>query len=69
MDTIQKEAKLALIEQICKTVKSSCEDLGLSDGVAYVLLHDIIVATGCVKKKSSINREPFNPYSIEDDNN
>lgn len=69
MDKIKNDARLALVEQVCKTVKSSCEDLGIAESVVYVLLHDIIVSTGCVKKKPSYNREPFNPNSIEDDDN
>lgn len=69
MDKFKNDARTALVERICTTVKVSCYELGLSDAVAYVLLHDIIVAAGVVQKKPSYNRESFNPNSIEDDDN
>lgn len=69
MDKIKNDTRSALVERICTAVKVSCYELGLSDAVAYVLLHDIIVAAGVVQKKPTYNRESFNPTSIEDDDN
>lgn len=69
MDKIKNNEKSALVERICTAVKVSCYELGLSDAVAYVLLHDIIVAAGVVQKKPSYNRESFNYDSAEDDDN